>query len=123
MVSGLMKQSGGHINVYSEPGRGTTFRLSFRPADSKAMRLVTEAPPLQPVREAAETILVVEDNPKLREVVVKQLSAIGFAVLEADNAKAALDVLADRVAVDLIFSDVVMPGDMDGIALARVALA
>jgi nitrogen-specific signal transduction histidine kinase/CheY-like chemotaxis protein len=123
MVFGFMKQSGGHINVYSEPGRGTTFRLYFRPADSKAMPLASEAPPLQPVSKTAETILVVEDNPKLRAIVVKQLRAIGFAVLEADNAKMALDVLADRGAVDLIFSDVVMPGDMDGIALAGVAMA
>jgi PAS domain S-box-containing protein len=122
MVFGFMKQSGGHINVYSEPGRGTTFRLYFRPADSKALALDVAAPTLQPVRHATETILVVEDNPKLRGVVVKQLTAIGFDVLEVDNAKAALQVLADRGCVDLVFSDVVMPGDMDGIALAREAM-
>jgi PAS domain S-box-containing protein len=121
MVFGFMKQSGGHINVYSEPGRGTTFRLYFRPADS--VEAVIEAPPLQPVHSANRTILVVEDNPKLREVVVKQLAGIGFHVLEAESAKAALGVIGDRGLVDLVFSDVVMPGDMDGCALAREIMA
>ena len=123
MVFGFMKQSGGHINVYSEPGRGTTFRFYFRPAESSSLEPAVEAPPLQPMHNATETILVIEDNLKLREVVVKQLASAGFHVLEVDNAKAALDVLGNRGSVDLLFSDVVMPGDMDGCALAREVMA
>ena len=119
MVFGFMKQSGGHINVYSEPGRGTTFRLYLRPAGANAMAEDVEAPPLQPGADAHETILVVEDNPQLRQIVVKQLSGLGFEVLEVENAKRALELLALKGKVDLLFTDVVLPGEMDGCALAR----
>jgi PAS domain S-box-containing protein len=119
MVFGFMKQSGGHINVYSEPGRGTTFRLYLRPASQIAEQDAVDAPPLQPEADARETILVVEDNPKLREIVVKQLSGFGYRVIEADTAQRALDVLALQGKVDLLFTDIVLPGDMDGCALAR----
>jgi PAS domain S-box-containing protein len=119
MVFGFMKQSGGHINVYSEPGRGTTFRLYLRPASAAGIAENVEAPPLQPAADVLETILVVEDNPQLRRVVVKQLSGLGFKVLEVDNAKRALDLLALKGKIDLLFTDVVLPGDMDGCALAR----
>jgi CheY-like chemotaxis protein len=119
MVFGFMKQSGGHINVYSEVGRGTTFRLYFRPIEASSLEPYVEAPSLQPEHRSTETILVVEDNPKLRQVVVKQLTGLGFVVLEADSAKAALDTLEHRDDVDLMFSDVVMPGEMDGSGLAR----
>jgi CheY-like chemotaxis protein len=71
------------------------------------------------LNDARETILVVEDNAKLREIVVKQLNSLGFKVIEADNAQRALDVMAIRGSVDLLFTDVVLPGDMDGCALAR----
>jgi nitrogen-specific signal transduction histidine kinase/FixJ family two-component response regulator len=123
MVFGFMKQSDGHINVYSEPGRGTTFRLYFRPADAAAVETIVDGPALQPTQEVGGTILVVEDNSKLRQVVVKQLSGLGFHVLEVDNAKTALDLIKSRVNVDLLFTDVVLPGDMDGIALAREVVA
>jgi len=123
MVFGFMKQSGGHINVYSEPGRGTTFRLYLRPASETSATDEVEAPPLQPGGVACETILVVEDNPKLREIVVKQLTGLGFQVLEADNAKRALDMLAMQRKIDLLFTDIVLPGEMDGCALARDVLS
>jgi PAS domain S-box-containing protein len=123
MVFGFMKQSGGHINVYSEPGRGTTFRLYLRPANAGNVVEGVEAPPLQPDADAHETILVVEDNPQLRQIVVKQLSGLGFQVLEVDNAKRALELLALKGKVDLLFTDVVLPGDMDGCALAREVVA
>jgi PAS domain S-box-containing protein len=121
MVFGFMKQSGGHINVYSEPGRGTTFRLYLRaPATSTTVDVLEEAaPPLQPEAPAKSTILVVEDNRNLREIVVKQLRGLGLEVFEADNAKRALDILAVQRSVDLLFTDVVLPGEMDGCALAR----
>jgi CheY-like chemotaxis protein len=119
MVFGFMKQSRGHINVYSEPGRGTTFRLYLKPAHRAAVEPTIEAPPMQTAIDAAATVLVVEDNHRLREVVVKQLTSLGLAVLEAENAEQALKRLEEAKTVDLVFSDVVLPGGMDGIALTR----
>jgi CheY-like chemotaxis protein len=118
-----MKQSGGHINVYSEPGRGTTFRLYLRPATEIVLEMPVDAPPLQPTNDARETVLVVEDNVKLREIVVKQLSALGFQVIEAENAQRALEIIAAHGSIDLLFTDVVLPGEMDGWALARKVMA
>jgi CheY-like chemotaxis protein len=119
MVFGFVKQSKGHINVYSEPGRGTTFRLYLRPAQSSAAPVVVESPSLQPRYTNEETVLVVEDNSSLRAVVVRQLEAVGLRVLEAANARQALDVLKDAPRIDLVFTDMVLPGEMDGDALAR----
>jgi DNA-binding NtrC family response regulator len=119
MVFGFLKQSAGHISVYSEPGLGTTFRLYLQPSQLRSQNPVVEAPPLQPSYKNEETVLVVEDNANLRTIVVKQLEAIGLRVLEAENAQMALGVLSDEPRIDLIFTDVVLPGDMDGYALAR----
>jgi PAS domain S-box-containing protein len=119
MVFGFLKQSAGHISVYSEPGLGTTFRLYLQPTPSGSpANVVVEAPPLQPDYENEETVLVVEDNSSLRTVVVKQLEVIGLRVLEAENAQVALEVLKHEPRVDLVFTDVVLPGNMDGYALA-----
>jgi PAS domain S-box-containing protein len=118
MVFGFMKQSGGHINAYSEPGRGTTFRLYFPPTEA-SLEPSVEAPPIAPAQAHGETILAVEDNEMLRQVVVKQLLSLGFQVLDVADARAALQLLASRGSVDLLFTDVVLPGDMDGCALAR----
>ena len=88
MVFGFLKQSAGHVSVYSEPGLGTTFRLYLQPSQSTSQTdVVVEAPSLQPDYENEETVLVVEDNSSLRNVVVRQLEAIGLRVLEAENAK------------------------------------
>jgi CheY-like chemotaxis protein len=120
MVFGFMKQSRGHVAVYSEAGKGTTFRLYLRPAHRTVLEPVIEAPSIQPTIGAlGKTVLVVEDNVPLREVAVKQLQSVGLAVLEAENAKQALERLAHADTVDLVFSDVVLPGGMDGIELAR----
>jgi PAS domain S-box-containing protein len=119
MVFGFLKQSAGHISVYSEPSLGTTFRLYLQPSQLRSQNPVVEAPPLQPNYKNEETVLVVEDNSSLRTVVVRQLQAIGLRVLEAENAQMALGVLRDEPKIDLIFTDVVLPGDMDGYALAR----
>ncbi|HKO70726.1 MAG TPA: PAS domain S-box protein [Bradyrhizobium sp.] len=119
MVFGFLKQSAGHISVYSEPGLGTTFRLYLQPSQLRSQNMVVEAPPLQPSYKNEETVLVVEDNASLRAVVVRQLKAIGLRVLEAENAQIALNMLKDDPKIDLIFTDVVLPGDMDGYTLAR----
>jgi PAS domain S-box-containing protein len=124
MVFGFIKQSGGHINVYSEPGRGTSFRLYFRMSMPGAAQEGSEQPVLQESTDKGEgeTILVVEDNPDLLRVVVKQLTDLGYRVLQAGTARKAIEVLDSGQPVDLLFSDVVMPGGMDGCELARETL-
>jgi CheY-like chemotaxis protein len=119
MVFGFMKQSGGHINVYSEPGVGTTFRL-YLPRDPNAAGHEQDPMVEASAPGGGETVLVVEDNPALRRVVVLQLTGLGYQVREAENAEAALAVLAGPERIDLLFADVVMPGKLDGHDLARI---
>jgi PAS domain S-box-containing protein len=112
MVFGFTKQSGGHIDVASEPGKGTSFRLYLpsAPADELAGSK----------RTGSATILVVEDNDGLRRVVVRQLAQLGYEVVEARDAASALEILRAG-SIDLLFTDMVMPGAMDGSDLARAA--
>jgi CheY-like chemotaxis protein len=119
MVQGFLAQSGGHIDVSSERGLGTTIRL-YLP------RLAGEAGNAEPAPSASvdtrgdETVLVVEDDAALRRIVCRQLYGLGYRVLEAEHAAAALRLLeTERVAV--LFTDIVTPGSIDGIALARTA--
>jgi CheY-like chemotaxis protein len=118
MVFGFIKQSGGHINVYSEPGTGTTFRLYLPRAAAETARAAAASRPAPPVRGAGESVLVVEDNPRLRQVVMRQLSELGYNPIEADGPAAALAVF-EREKIDLLFTDVMMPGPLNGIAFAR----
>ena len=118
MVFGFMRQSAGHVAVYSEPGVGTIFRLYLPRADSAVAEAATETE--EPHAAAAgEIVLAVEDNEALRRVALRQLRELGYRALEADNATAALAILEGE-RVDLLFSDVVMPGGMDGMELARI---
>ncbi len=117
MVYGFMKQSGGHINVYSEPGIGTTFRL-YLPRAPHVAAGVVPSPATDTLQGRGETILTVEDNASLRRVVVRQLRELGYKVLEAEHAAAAMQVL-EQEKVDLLFTDVVMAG-MSGLELAAV---
>ena len=123
MVFGFMKQSGGHINLYSEPGKGTTFRLYLRRAEGDTAT-DTAAAIVQPaLRRGGETIVLAEDNEKMRNVVAKQLRDLGYRVLEAGDAGHALDLLARAQPIQLLFTDIVMPGGMDGMDLASAAIA
>ena len=124
MVFGFIKQSGGHINVYSEPGHGTTFRLYFPILTPAVEQNGSEQDPTQGCRpkSSGETILVVEDNAGLLRVVVKQLTDLGYRVLEANTAHKALEILDGEQVIDLLFTDVVMPGGMDGCELAQEVL-
>jgi PAS domain S-box-containing protein len=119
MVFGFMKQSNGHINVYSEPNVGTTFRL-YLPRAMTAAEVAGASEPANFALGAAETILAVEDNPRLRALVVRQLKQLGYRTLEAEDGPSAIKVLETND-VDLLFSDVIMPGGMSGYDLGRVA--
>jgi CheY-like chemotaxis protein len=120
MVYGFMKQSGGHVKIYSEEGRGTVVRL-YLPRSASVP--AAEAPSAESEMPAGghERILVVEDDKAVRHAVTQQLTELGYTVLEAENAKAALLIL-QREHVDLLFTDVTMPGGVSGPDLARNAV-
>jgi len=119
MVFGFIKQSGGHISVYSEPGIGTTFRL-FLPRTTQEVSTVEERSVVPLVHGRGETVLVVEDNTALRRVVIRQLGELGYRVLAAENATAGLQLL-EQQSIDLLLTDIVMPGGINGRELAQRA--
>jgi PAS domain S-box-containing protein len=120
MVFGFMKQSGGHITVYSEPGRGTTFRL-YLPRMRDSIAAPDERSEQPASLGGTETILVVEDNAGLRRIVVRQLGEAGYRVLEAPDADVAMTIINSPEPIHLLLTDVVMPGAMDGRELAHAA--
>jgi CheY-like chemotaxis protein len=119
MVFGFIKQSGGHISVYSEPGIGTTFRL-FLPRMTENPSVVEESSVVPLAHGRGETVLVVEDNAALRRVVTRQLAELGYRVLAAEDAVAGLRLM-EQQSIDLLLTDVVMPGGINGRELARRA--
>lgn len=123
MVYGFVKQSGGHVTIYSEQEHGTTVKMYFPRHQGTAGRRVAEAMatvPPQAIRD--EVILVVEDNEDVRAYSAMVLSELGYKVLEAANAEQAMEVLAKAPRVDLLFTDVVLPGK-NGRVLADEAKA
>ena len=122
MVYGFVKQSGGHIKIYSEPGEGTTIRLYFPRANAHSAPL-----PMLTTTKAAQTgrehILAVEDDELVRSHVVSQLESLGYRVTQAGSGPEALRVLEQSPDIDLLFTDVVMPGGVNGRQLAERALA
>jgi CheY-like chemotaxis protein len=120
-VYGFVKQSGGHIKIYSEAGQGTTIKIYLprtRSAEEEA-----ETVNLGPVAGGSECILIVEDDEGVRAAVVDMLGDLGYGVLKAENAEQALAILAGDAPVDLIFTDVVMPGPVNTREFGRRALA
>jgi len=123
MVFGFIKQSGGHINVYSEVGCGTTFRFYLRPDEASAEAAIDRGDDIGALRGNGERILVVEDNIKLRAVLLKQLIELGYRVNAAGTAAEALALVDTGATVDLLLTDIVMPGKLDGCALAQEFVA
>jgi PAS domain S-box-containing protein len=119
MVYGFVKQSGGHVKIYSEVGHGTTVRLYLPRATAGEDREV--AIQAGPVVGGSEMILVVEDDDEVRNTVVEMLSDLGYGVLKATNAQNALSVVESGIAIDLLFTDVVMPGPLKSVDMARKA--
>ncbi|MBY5551746.1 PAS domain S-box protein [Rhizobium leguminosarum] len=121
MVYGFVKQSGGHLQLYSEVGRGTTVRI-YLPVISEA-----EARGPAPDQDSGEsqmprgeeTVLVVEDDARVRRVAIARIASMGYTVREAENGHRALEILREDADIALLFTDIVMPGGITGDELAR----
>jgi signal transduction histidine kinase/DNA-binding response OmpR family regulator len=119
MVYGFVKQSGGHVKIYSELGHGTTIKIYLPRVFQAEEALADEA--AAPVRGGTETVLVVEDDDEVRETAVALLGDLGYRVLKAREAMGALSVVESGVPIDVLFTDVVMPGPLRSPELARKA--
>jgi signal transduction histidine kinase len=106
-VHGIIAAAGGSLSVYSEPGMGTTFRVFFPPAAGQAA-LAVEPPDAEAIRGRGETVLVVEDEPAVREITARILRRNGYSVLEAASGPEALELIVDRQ-FDVLLTDLVMP--------------
>jgi CheY-like chemotaxis protein len=118
-VYGFVRQSGGHIALYSDQGQGTTIRIYLpavmrEPAGSTFNAAGASSTP----KGQGERVLVVEDDDRVRRVTVARLKSLGYSVKEAVSARDALDLLEKHPNVDLLFTDMVMPGGMSGAELA-----
>ena len=119
MAYGFVKQSHGHIRIYSEVGSGTTIKIYL----PRSMQPEVELPNLRnaPVLGGSETILVVEDDLAVQATVVDMLQGLGYRVLKASDGQGALTILQSGIPIDLLFTDVVMPGPVRSIEVARQA--
>ena len=119
MVYGFVKQSGGHIRLLSEVGQGTTVKLYLPRSTQTEERLVNlEA---MPVEGGSEMVLVAEDDEYVRESVVAMLSDLGYRVIKAKDAHSALAIIESGMPIDLLFTDVIMPGPLRSAELAAKA--
>ncbi|MDQ2927797.1 MAG: PAS domain-containing protein, partial [Pseudomonadota bacterium] len=117
MVYGFAKQSSGHVKIHSEPGQGTSVKLYLPRSQQSADALAVSEMGL--AAGGAETILIAEDDAQVRATVVEMLSELGYRLLMADDAMAALRIVESGAPVDLLFTDVVMPGALKSPELAR----
>jgi PAS domain S-box-containing protein len=119
MVYGFVKQSGGHVKIYSEVGQGTTVKVYLpRSVADEDREVVVQG---GPVVGGSETVLVVEDDEEVRNTVIDTLTDLGYRVLSAKDAQAGLNVVESGIAIDVIFTDVVMPGPLKSREMARRA--
>lgn len=121
MVFGFCKRSKGHIKVYSELGIGTTFSLYLPRSTMLEQTVDTTEQHVDVIPRGYETILIVDDEKDLLELARESLQSVGYKVLTANNGKQALERLAKNPAISLLFSDVVMPGGINGYELAELA--
>jgi PAS domain S-box-containing protein len=121
MVFGFVKQSNGHIKIYSEEGHGTTVKV-YLPRATGLNQTAAELLASSRIVGGHEVVLVVEDDALVRRYVITQIESLGYTTLEAGNPAAALDVIAKAAHIDLLFTDVIMPGPMNGRQLVDAAL-
>ena len=119
MAYGFIKQSGGHIRIYSEPAHGTIVKIYL----PRSLESAVDLEPVQPLAltGGSETILVVEDDRRVQATVVETLRQLGYAVLKANDAQSALAIVQSGAHIDLLFTDIVMPGTMRSTELAKLA--
>ena len=121
MVFGFVKQSGGHLKIYSEEGHGTSVKI-YLPRATGLQQTAAEAQVSSNIEGGNETVLVVEDDSLVRRYVMTQIESLGYTTLEAANASDALRIIDDVATIDLLFTDVIMPGAMNGRHLVDEAL-
>jgi PAS domain S-box-containing protein len=119
MVYGFVRQSGGEIDIESAPGAGTQVRLRLPEGDPAALQASADATVEEIRPTQGESILVVEDDAAVRAIAVSALEQLGYPIHEAESGDDALRLLQDGLEVDLLFTDVAMPGSLDGVALAQ----
>lgn len=120
MVHGFVNQSGGHVRIHSEPGEGTSIKLYF-PRSLGRPRITADAKANMPAARGNERILVVEDDALVRQHLVSQLEGLGYRVVCASSGQRALEIIQNAPDIDLLLTDVVMPG-MNGNSLANKAM-
>lgn len=122
MVYGFVKQSNGHVAIYSEPGLGTTVRIYLPQVVSK-LPLAPEQTPTTaaPLPRGTETVMVVEDDPFVRSYSISRVQSLGYAVVAAVDGNDALQKLRADIPIDILFTDIVMPGGINGWELADLA--
>ncbi|HEX6927875.1 MAG TPA: PAS domain S-box protein, partial [Gammaproteobacteria bacterium] len=120
MAYGFVKQSRGHIKIYSEPGQGTTVKL-YLPRAERAGDIVETQPPADSNFTGSEKVLIVEDDELVRQHAQSQLAEFGYKVTTARNGPEAMEIIKEREDIDLLFTDVIMSGGMNGRDLAEMA--
>jgi CheY-like chemotaxis protein len=121
MVFGFVKQSNGHIKIYSEVGHGTTVKI-YLPRATGLSDTPVESQATASIKGGHETILVVEDDALVRRYVITQIQSLGYKTLEASRASEALEIIDSSETIDLLFTDVIMPGSLNGRQLVDEAL-
>ena len=121
MVFGFVKQSNGHIKIYSEEGHGTTVKI-YLPRATGLDPAASELLASPRIEGGHEVVLIVEDDALVRKYVIAQIQSLGYTTLEASNAAEALDAIDNNPTIDLLFTDVIMPGSMNGRQLVDEAL-
>ncbi len=123
MVYGFVKQSAGHVKIYSEQGQGTSVKIYLPRADGGTDSVAESKSPASLVPPSlAKLVLVVEDNPSVLKLTSTMVESLGYAVLTATNGNEALAIITERPAIDVLMTDVMLPGEINGPALAERAV-